>query len=440
VYRTHRATGLPLAILRPSLVTGVAGLPRPGYCGNWAGPSGMGAAVAIGFFPALSAHAVQPFSVWDAVPGDLVASAILATAAAVGAGLQRELSAATGSGAWLTPAAARGHAAAVAARRAAVGAGGAAAAACGGGAPGKAGLLHARNGSLSAFTDDTAIGLIAAARAPPRCCGASGSGSGELSPTARSSEDPDALAAPDQSRGRALATPPKGGAPAAAAAAAAGRLGAGGPAQPLLIVHATTSTTYPATVYEAYNTAVDFLKAHGSPNSMLVGGARWLPNMPPTWRPSPRMVQVRHGSLMYTAPRPQNALQSPPPPRPPLLWRKRTACLFLMPLPFPPKCNEHSSGRCTTGSRSPWCASCCASSASPSPRRSCRSVTSSGESRPGRRRAPGLQGPPFRAQACALGGPAGQAPRRAAACRLASTSPAPFALGADLAPPQPPQP
>lgn len=30
VYRTHQATGLPLAILRPSLVTGVAGLPWPG--------------------------------------------------------------------------------------------------------------------------------------------------------------------------------------------------------------------------------------------------------------------------------------------------------------------------------------------------------------------------------------------------------------------------
>ena len=74
--------------------------PLLGHCGNWAGPSGMGAAVAIGFFPSLSAHAVQPYSVWDAVPGDLVASAILGTAAAVAAGLQADIVAATGCGAW----------------------------------------------------------------------------------------------------------------------------------------------------------------------------------------------------------------------------------------------------------------------------------------------------------------------------------------------------
>jgi nucleoside-diphosphate-sugar epimerase len=34
VYRTQQATGLPIAILRPSLVTGVAGLPWPGAWGT----------------------------------------------------------------------------------------------------------------------------------------------------------------------------------------------------------------------------------------------------------------------------------------------------------------------------------------------------------------------------------------------------------------------
>jgi nucleoside-diphosphate-sugar epimerase len=33
----HKQHGLPVAIVRPSLVTGLAGLPYPGYCGNVAG-------------------------------------------------------------------------------------------------------------------------------------------------------------------------------------------------------------------------------------------------------------------------------------------------------------------------------------------------------------------------------------------------------------------
>jgi hypothetical protein len=271
--------------------------PPAGYCGNWAGPSGMGAAVAIGFFPSLSAHAVRPYSVWDAVPGDLVASAILATAAAVGAGLQSELAAATGSGAWVPALRAGGRGAGAAATLAAPRGAGPAAAAGGGGAAapaGKAGLLHARSISLSAFTDDTMVGSLIPAGG--RSSGGA-SGSGELSPTARSSDDPDHLAALDQNApkprpGPGAATPPKAATPAAAAGALPPpRLAGGAAAQPLLIVHATTSTTYPATVYEAYNTAVDFLRAHGSPVSILVGGARFLPNMPPGWEPSPGMVK-----------------------------------------------------------------------------------------------------------------------------------------------------
>jgi hypothetical protein len=33
----HKQHGLPVAIVRPSLVTGLAGAPYPGYCGNVAG-------------------------------------------------------------------------------------------------------------------------------------------------------------------------------------------------------------------------------------------------------------------------------------------------------------------------------------------------------------------------------------------------------------------
>lgn len=33
----HKQHGLPVSIVRPSLVTGLAGLPYPGYCGNIAG-------------------------------------------------------------------------------------------------------------------------------------------------------------------------------------------------------------------------------------------------------------------------------------------------------------------------------------------------------------------------------------------------------------------
>lgn len=33
----HKKHHLPITIVRPSLVTGLAGLPYPGYCGNLAG-------------------------------------------------------------------------------------------------------------------------------------------------------------------------------------------------------------------------------------------------------------------------------------------------------------------------------------------------------------------------------------------------------------------
>jgi hypothetical protein len=234
----------------------------PGFIGNYAGPSGMGAAVAIGFFPYLSAHAVNPYSVWDAVPGDLVASAILATAAAVARGLQREIAAATGSGAWVSELARPTAATVPSTLRVSTNA-----------SPLK-GAHHARKLSMNSLSDDAAS-LIGAGSAH----GGSGSGaSGSGSPTPLSGVSEEEESSEESSP---CATPAK-----AAVAAGPRRTD-----QPLLIVHATTSTTYPAIVYEAYNTAVDFLRVHGCKTSILVGGARGLPNMPPTWRPSPELVK-----------------------------------------------------------------------------------------------------------------------------------------------------
>jgi hypothetical protein len=199
----------------------------------------MGAAVAIGFFPALSAHAVNPYSVWDAVPGDLVASAILATAAAVCRGLQRSIAAATGSGAW-----------------------------------GAAGAPPAD--LAGSFLADDVVLVHAAGD--------------DSSPTASSSSAAAAASTTTPLVSRFRLGKRAAAARAAAAAAASPPSKSSSAPQPLIIVHAATSTTYPATVYEAYNTAVDFLRAHGSPVSILFGGARYLPSMPPTWRPSPQMV------------------------------------------------------------------------------------------------------------------------------------------------------
>lgn len=53
-----------------------------------AGPIGMGVATAIGLFDCLESVAMVPTHVWDAVPGDVVTSAILAAAAATSAGLK----------------------------------------------------------------------------------------------------------------------------------------------------------------------------------------------------------------------------------------------------------------------------------------------------------------------------------------------------------------
>ena len=83
----HQQQQLPVAIVRPSLVCAVALEPIPGYIGNWAGPIGAAAAMATGLYHSLQCVSSQPLHVWDVVPGDMVANVVLATAAAVAAGV-----------------------------------------------------------------------------------------------------------------------------------------------------------------------------------------------------------------------------------------------------------------------------------------------------------------------------------------------------------------
>lgn len=53
--------------------------------GNYAGPIGASAALALGFYHSLSCVSSQPLHVWDVMPADLVVNSILAAAAAVAA-------------------------------------------------------------------------------------------------------------------------------------------------------------------------------------------------------------------------------------------------------------------------------------------------------------------------------------------------------------------
>ncbi|GBF96748.1 hypothetical protein Rsub_09490, partial [Raphidocelis subcapitata] len=81
---------LPLAIVRPSLVSAISAEPYPGYCGNFAGPVGSAAAYFTGLYDDQpEAVACDPNSIWDIVPGDTAVHAILAAAAAVANPLTR---------------------------------------------------------------------------------------------------------------------------------------------------------------------------------------------------------------------------------------------------------------------------------------------------------------------------------------------------------------
>lgn len=67
--------------------------------GNWAGPIGASAALALGFYHSLSCVSSQPLHVWDVMPADLVVSCILAAAAAVAAGRSGQVIAAAAAAA-----------------------------------------------------------------------------------------------------------------------------------------------------------------------------------------------------------------------------------------------------------------------------------------------------------------------------------------------------
>ncbi|CAD7696872.1 unnamed protein product [Ostreobium quekettii] len=70
----------PVCIVRPSMITGLAGSPYPGYLGNLAGGGGYTIAYALGFFEK-NGDAWYPQSVIDIIPGDVVSSVVLAAAA-----------------------------------------------------------------------------------------------------------------------------------------------------------------------------------------------------------------------------------------------------------------------------------------------------------------------------------------------------------------------
>jgi fatty acyl-CoA reductase len=193
---------LPLAIVRPSLVAAVAKEPLPGYIGNFAGPIGASAAMAIGLYHSLSCVSSQPLHVWDAVPGDIVAAVVLATAAAVAAGVD---------------------------------------------------------------------GAIAAAGAAQRAAGGT---------TSSGSSNSSCAAGGAQKAPSTASKPPP---PAAAAAAGDVRVCSGD----ILIVHAATSSSYPVTLMEGWNHAVEFMEQH-PPRFRISRGL--LPRMTPSFRPDPAVV------------------------------------------------------------------------------------------------------------------------------------------------------
>lgn len=86
-----RQKKLPLCIVRPSLVSSVAAEPYAGYSGNFAGQVGGAAAYLVGLYnDQPEAAASDGSSVWDVVPGDVVAHATIAAAAAAASARARD--------------------------------------------------------------------------------------------------------------------------------------------------------------------------------------------------------------------------------------------------------------------------------------------------------------------------------------------------------------
>uniref|UniRef100_A0A383VYV1 Fatty acyl-CoA reductase n=1 Tax=Tetradesmus obliquus TaxID=3088 RepID=A0A383VYV1_TETOB len=283
VARYQAEQQLPVAIVRPSLVSAIAGEPYPGYAGNWAGPIGGAAAMAIGMFDCLESVASQPNGVWDIVPCDLVASAIIAAAAATSAGVAASISKATGSGSIAGTAVdaavvlGRPHAFVSEGLTAAV------AAAAAGAAAGVCGRVHVWKPTCSAAAKLHHAAAGAADKAAAACarsddtamhsCGGSSSNSSSSSSGPLTDLTVRIVAHGSDSSHRASSSASSSTSsprllhclPACSEGAQSDSVGGEHAALPLLIVHAATSSSYPLVLSEGWNTNLDFLQAHPPP-------------------------------------------------------------------------------------------------------------------------------------------------------------------------------
>ncbi len=206
-----------------------------------------------------------PTHVWDTMPGDVVASVVLATAAAMAAGAAPALLA-KGDAAraascpfgevplvpFVPPVswAAREAGVPSTAATAAGTAGEGAAEGSAGAAAGVAGTA----GAGTAIMREGASLATAPAQAPPGPAAAAEPAGAAVPGTATvSAASAGAAAGP---AGTAGPTTPAAAAGAASVAAQPGRV---------MVVHACTGTTYPVTLREGYNDAVEFVRAHPPP-------------------------------------------------------------------------------------------------------------------------------------------------------------------------------
>jgi nucleoside-diphosphate-sugar epimerase len=309
--RLQSQHALPMAIVRPSLVGSLAGAPLPGYTGNWAGPAGMGAALAIGIHPTYKACSSSAISVWDVVPGDVATSGILAAAAAVAQGLAPALRAATGCGTWDLPnrgpiwtAGAEGALAAMAAAdeefssAATAVAVPAVAAGSGGGSSGSADATIAIAPLISAGS----AGAVGAEEG-----GKGGSGGGGLNTRIARAFGRNGNGNGANGNGGRFGSGGGGGGhgngnngasplPQAAAAAAAPspRAYFGSRASsipPLIIVHSASSTVYPAFFTEGWNIALDFFDAYPPKHRIALSSLSSEPRLGPTFVADLRAVE-----------------------------------------------------------------------------------------------------------------------------------------------------
>jgi hypothetical protein len=270
VARYQAQLDMPIAVVRPSLVSAIAGEPYPGYIGNYAGLIGASAAMAIGMYDKLSSVALQATGVWDVVPADLVGSSILAAAAAVSAGKAAALCQLTQSGS------VKGSAED---RRVVLGYP----------HPFAAGTPAAKqHGLLSSSFSETSDTWRIPAAAPEL------GGDSAISKKGTVADSSWANQAMSRAASSTISDSPSLLAAAAGATYAAsdidseevysiGSSGGGSsktsisegsspaqcqqllPRMPLLIVHAATSTTYPITLMEGWNYLLDFIEAHPPP-------------------------------------------------------------------------------------------------------------------------------------------------------------------------------